>query len=410
MVLATATHPPRWSLRPLAELAEIASGVTKGRDLAGQKLVSVPYLRVANVQAGALNLEEIKDIEVPEAEVERFRLLDGDVVMTEGGDPDKLGRGAVWRSEVPLCIHQNHIFRVRPISTQLDSNYLSRYLASPAARAYFLRCAKQTTGIASINKTQLSAFPVGVPPLPEQRRIAAILDHADALRAKRRQALGTLDALTQSIFLDMFGDPVDNRKKLPSAALGDLLEGTPQNGLYKPSTDYGSGTPILRIDSFYSGVVGDLASLKRVRLDEKERSLFGLSQHDVVINRVNSLEYLGKSALIPALDEATVFESNMMRIRLDDGRLDPCYLVQLLQTDYTKRYFMKCAKKAVNQASINQKDVCGLRVLLPPVENQRQFKRRAEQVAACLSTAQASLAKLDALFASLQYRAFRGEL
>src|SRR5207249_4367140 len=102
---------------------------------------------------------------------------------------DKLGRGTIWRGEVENCIHQNHIFRVRPNRGRLLPEYLSLYLGTPDAKSYFLRAAKQTTGIASINLTQLSEFPVVLPPVKEQRRIAAILDKADAIRRKREEGI-----------------------------------------------------------------------------------------------------------------------------------------------------------------------------------------------------------------------------
>ncbi|WP_207547780.1 restriction endonuclease subunit S [Mycobacterium mantenii] len=101
------------------------------------------------------------------------------MVLTEGGDPDKLGRGTVWRGQLPLCLHQNHIFRVRVTSDLLDPNYLSAYLASKPAKAYFLRAAKQTTGIASINMTQLRNTPIYLPSLDKQleylRRIREVV-------------------------------------------------------------------------------------------------------------------------------------------------------------------------------------------------------------------------------------------
>jgi len=154
----------------LDEIAEISSGITKGRKTTGPTSL-IPYLAVVNVQAGHLVLDPLKEIGATEAEIERYSLKDGDLVLTEGGDPDKLGRGTVWRCEVPLCLHQNHIFRVRiRPESKVKPDYLSAYLASRPARSYFLRAAKQTTGIASINMTQLRGLPVLVPPLPDQRQ------------------------------------------------------------------------------------------------------------------------------------------------------------------------------------------------------------------------------------------------
>ena len=230
------------------------------------------------------------------------------------------------------------------------------------------------------------------------------------MRAKRREALARLDELTQSIFLDMFGDPKVNPCRWPQIRFADVIEDGPQNGLYKPSSDYGTGTCILRIDGFYDGVVTGLDSLKRVSVSEFERELYGLNENDVVINRVNSIEYLGKSALIPALTEPVVFESNMMRLRVSLTAIAPRYLIELLQSRFVKLQILTAAKRAVNQASINQHDVKGLLLNLPPLALQQEFARRVGVVERVKASQRAHLAELDSLFTSLQDRAFSGRL
>jgi type I restriction enzyme S subunit len=266
------------------------------------------------------------------------------------------------------------------------------------------------TGQPFIKPADVKAHLVLLPPLPEQQRIAGILGMVESLLAKRRATLAHLDSLTQSIFLDMFGDPATNPKRWPVATLGEVISLGPQNGLYKPSTNYGSGTPILRIDAFYDGVVTKLAALKRVRISNEERAVYGLRSGEIVINRVNSREYLGKSALIPPLPEPTVFESNMMRFDVDRDRLDPGYLIQFLQTGYVKTRILQSAKDAVNQSSINQQDVKALPLVMPPLANQQVFTRRSASVDRCRFTHRTSLVKFEVLFCSLRQRAFRGEL
>jgi type I restriction enzyme S subunit len=134
-----------------------------------------PYLRVANVQVGYVDLREIKTVRVPPDRAAASMLQPGDVLMTEGGDIDKLGRGALWRGEVPNMLHQNHIFAVRP-SDALDSEFLVDWLDGPVARTYFRTTAKQTTNLAGTNKWTLGNLPVPVPPRDEQRRVVDALD------------------------------------------------------------------------------------------------------------------------------------------------------------------------------------------------------------------------------------------
>ena len=173
------TNAKGWAVAPLLQVALISSGITKGRKLDSARTIHVPYLRVANVQDGFLALDEIKTIEILENEKEKYALKMGDLVMTEGGDMDKLGRGFVWEENLAYCAHQNHIFRVRPDTSRLNSYFLSSLVQSWHGKSYFLKVAKRTTGIASINKTQLGQLPVWLPPISLQltfaERVATIV-------------------------------------------------------------------------------------------------------------------------------------------------------------------------------------------------------------------------------------------
>lgn len=165
--------PSQWAITPFSNLARIRSGVTKGRNLAGRDTAPFPYLRVANVQRGYLELGVMKDIEIPVEELEKFRLEPNDLLITEGGDWDKVGRTAIWRGEIADCIHQNHVFRGRLVANELLPEWFMLYFNSPVGRRYFETAAKQTTNLASINATELRKCPVPIPPLAEQQRIVA---------------------------------------------------------------------------------------------------------------------------------------------------------------------------------------------------------------------------------------------
>lgn len=182
----------------LDDLCDVSSGITKGRKTSASELSSYPYLAVSNVQDRVLDMTVVKEIDVTAQEAERFRLQRDDLLLTEGGDPDKLGRGTLWNDELPWCLHQNHVFRVRP-RTDVVPLYLSWYLASPDAKSYFFRMAKQTTGIASINKTQLSATPVKVPPLELQQTFATRVAAVERLKESHRKHLAELDTLFASL-------------------------------------------------------------------------------------------------------------------------------------------------------------------------------------------------------------------
>ena len=168
-----------WEERPLDLLAEVVSGITKGRKTKEPQLTEVPYMAVSNVKDGYIDWTTVKTIQATQQEIEQYRLLPDDVLMTEGGDPDKLGRGAILKEPLENCIHQNHIFRVRLNESLILPTFFAEYLKHQKAKRYFLGCAKQTTGIASINMRQLKALPVLLPPLELQVQFASFVKQVD---------------------------------------------------------------------------------------------------------------------------------------------------------------------------------------------------------------------------------------
>lgn len=194
------SNPMNWpESHVLGDVAEIVSGITKGRKISSSATRSVPYLAVANVQDKALSLAIVKEIEATEDEISRYALKKNDLLLTEGGDPDKLGRGTLWNDELPECIHQNHVFRVRLTHGEVHPLFLNWLVGSQRGKKYFLRSAKQTTGIASINMTQLRGFPLFMPPLAMQEAFAARIHAVEVQRQAQRTALAELDALFASL-------------------------------------------------------------------------------------------------------------------------------------------------------------------------------------------------------------------
>lgn len=167
--------PVEWQIVCLNEVAQISSGLTLGKSYEGLNTIELPYLRVANVQDGYFDLSELKTIRVRSLDAERFHLRAGDVLMNEGGDFDKLGRGSVWQGEIDPCLHQNHVFKVRPHRTVLSADFLAAVSSSPYGKAFFVRSSKQSTNLASINSTQLKAFPIPLPKYDEQVTIDSML-------------------------------------------------------------------------------------------------------------------------------------------------------------------------------------------------------------------------------------------
>jgi type I restriction enzyme S subunit len=211
--------PDSWCWAGLDQIADIAGGVTKGQKFASSDRTRlVPYLRVANVQRGFLDLSEIKEIRALESDIKALRLLPGDLLFNEGGDRDKLGRGWIWEGQVPECIHQNHVFRARLFLPQMQPRFVS-WCGNSYGQLWFMKAGKQSVNLASINLTVLRSFPVPLPPLSEQEAIIeaveeqlSVIEHMEAdLGVKLKSA----QALEQSILRHAFTgqlvsqDPID---------------------------------------------------------------------------------------------------------------------------------------------------------------------------------------------------------
>ena len=198
-------NPHNWPTQQLEEVADIVSGITKGRKTKDQSLVEVPYMAVSNVKDGYIDWTMVKTIFATQPEIEMYRLLPNDILMTEGGDPDKLGRGAIIENPPENCIHQNHIFRVRLNETLLLPRYFAEFLKHQKAKQYFLRCAKQTTGIASINMRQLKGLPILVPPLELQKQFAYFVEQTEKNKTTISRSLEKLETLKKALMQDYFG-------------------------------------------------------------------------------------------------------------------------------------------------------------------------------------------------------------
>jgi type I restriction enzyme S subunit len=185
--------PAHWGLQRLKQLAEVRGGLTLGKQYSGD-LFEYPYLRVANVQDGYLDLEDVLTVEVPASEAASNLLAKGDVLMNEGGDIDKLGRGCVWRDEIAPCLHQNHVFAVRPHS--VDADWLALWTSTLEAKRYFESRAKRSTNLASISGSNIKELPVPLPPIEEQLAIRQFLDdrrhRLEKVRSELRHSLRLL--------------------------------------------------------------------------------------------------------------------------------------------------------------------------------------------------------------------------
>lgn len=260
-----------------------------------------------------------------------------------------------------------------------------------------------------------SKIKVSIPSLDEQSRIVSRIDELFSELDKAVDTLNTtkeqLAVYRQAVLKDAFSNiPREMYKPLKL-----VMEEMPQNGLYKSKSFYGEGNPILRIDGFYDGEVVPNYEYKRVRLEAEEIKKYALHIGDIVVNRVNSMSYLGKCALIRNLEEPTIFESNIMRFRLDKQQIDLEYAMYYLSTSFGRHELIKNAKQAVNQASINQTDVGNALIPIPKdLEAQRNIAQKiSAHIAVCNNIEQGidtAFAQADAMRQSILKQAFEEKI
>lgn len=361
-----------WPLVALRDVAEIAAGITLGRQTKETELIEVPYLRVANVQDGQLALADIKTVAATRREVEKWTLRDGDLLLTEGGDLDKLGRGACWREQLPVCIHQNHIFRVRLPADRYDPDFVSLQVGSPYGKAYFLAHAKKTTGIASINQQVLGAFPLLSPPLSEQRRIAADLKLQlaaveDARLAAQAQVLDAQQLVT-AILAEAFAD----LEHVHKARIGDVAPTASGTTPSRSRRDYWSPAlhPWVKTGEVaFAPIRQTEEAISALALEECSLSLLPVGT--VLVAMYGQGKTRGQSAVleVPATTNQACFAI------LPSDALDPQYLQLWLQHSYEA---LRAASEARggNQSNLNGEMLNAFEVPLLPLDEQRALAAR----------------------------------
>jgi type I restriction enzyme S subunit len=399
--------PEGWEWKKLGEIAEINPKFDRKSISENIEVTFLPMRCIeeltGNVDTSITkNLEEVSKGYTP--------LMENDLIYAKITPCMENGKVAIakgLKNNLGFASTEFHVIRFKK---NAYNKFFFFYLIQKWIREYAAMNMTGSAGQKRVPATFLKDLLVPLPPLETQQKIVSILEKAEETKKLRAQADELTQKLLQSVFLEMFGDPVKNPRKWDERSLESLLDEDPQNGLYKPSTDYGEGTQILRIDSFYDGKISNIKKLKRLNCTPEEIKKYGLNIGEVLINRVNSLEYLGKCGLVETLFEPTVFESNIMRLKLKKSTVNPEYLTSFLCTQFIKNQILQKAKKAVNQASINQADVKSLKILLPPIQLQNNYSFIIKQIERTKQSQKQSSLEINNLFDALMQKAFTGEL
>lgn len=390
----------------VGDIAEQVRGVSYGKEDASRipQEGYLPVLRAGNITDEGLVFEDL--VYVPSARIAQKQLVQkGDVVIAaSSGSLDVVGKAAPATNAFnggfgAFC----KVLRPRAV---VDATFFAHFFKTGDYRRRISSLAAGAN-INNLKNEHLDDLEIPLPPLPEQRRIAAILDQADTLRTQRRAALAQLDSLTQSLFLDMFGDPVTNPMGWPMGKIADLLESA-SYGTSEKSDSVGA-YPVLRMNNLTRTGELNLTDLKYMDLQPSALERYLAKPGDVLFNRTNSAELVGKTAMVPADAPALAYAGYLVRLRLN-AQNEPVYLTRFLNTDYAKRMLRSMCKSIVGMANINAKEIQAMKIALPPLPLQQTFATRVQAIEALKAQHRAALATQDALFASLQQRAFSGAL
>jgi len=368
--------PSSWAWTTLGELADVVGGVTKdSKRQSDPALPLVPYLRVANVQRGHLDLTEVAQIRVPESTLDRLRLMPGDVLLNEGGDRDKLGRGWVWEGQIEDCIHQNHVFRARITSDALDPTLLALF-ANECGREWFERQASQTVNLASISLTKVKRLPVPVPPQAEQRRIlAALEDHLSRIVAGRRLLTRVVARL--SVLSDTIVEHELRQGAYPSLAcdLEGLLREPLRNGHSARRAADGCGVRAVTLTAVTRDDFSE-ANTKVTSADPTRVRDLWLEPGDILIQRANTPDLVGTAAMYSGQLRWAIFPDLLIRVRVNSLVL-PEYLMMVLRSRSVRDYLRSSAKGlAGSMPKIDQSTILRTKVPLPSLQVQEELVTR----------------------------------
>lgn len=331
---------------------------------------SWPYLRNANVQWGRLELGDMSEMDFSDDERVKFSIERGDLLVCEGGEP---GRCAVVDRDLPGVYFQKALMRVRPNSRQIDVRYLQHFMAYAAGRGAFTKGGNQAT-IAHFPAVRLSAFEVPLLPIFEQRRIADVLDKADAIRRKREQAIALSDELLRSVFLEMFADD----GKYPATTIGVVCD--VGGGLQVSAARSGDiVVPYLRVANVHRDRL-DLSEIKSMRVTPSEIERTALAPGDVlVVEGHGNAEELGRAAVWTGSVSPCVHQNHLIRVRCCELVL-PEFVSACLNGPFGRDQMLRRGNTTSGLNTISASAVRSVTIPLPPIAHQQKFSDRVAHV------------------------------
>ena len=387
----------KWKLRTLGDLGEWGSGGTPLSSIPEYYNGTIPWLIIEDLNDGIVTSSQKTITELGLKNSSAKIVEPGTLLIAMYGSIGKLGITGIrcaTNQAIAFCRHDPKL---------VDVDFLFYYLLY--SREKLLDLGKGNTQ-QNIGQAVLKEYPIPLPPLEEQKRIASLLARADRLRGLRRAAREQCDSLLQSVFLEMFGDYLNKIE----CQFADVLQIPLTNGFFEKNEKYGTGNPIVWVDNLYHTNIIDISALRRVQVSEKELEKYEVFDGDLLFTRSSLVaEGVGQANIVPKLEERTMFESHIIRARVDKTKINPYYALGLFRSQFGKSEIMKRAKTAT-MTTIGQDALYEFPCPIPPLALQEEFARVVARVEALRARMDESARQGEALFQSLLAESFGGDV
>lgn len=408
-----ATDTQTATLRELTEIADSGTWGNEGRPGDGS-----PVLRSSDIADNTLSFHDAAWRTIPENDRERRKLATGDIIVTKSsGSPEHIGKCAVFTQpdDGRDYYFSNFMLRIRAKRGKADHRWLFYWLSSERGRDVLTAMNSTTSGLRNLSVPRYLEQEVPIPfpddprrSLAEQKRIAAILDKADAIRRRRQEAARLADTLIPSVFYEMFGDPSRNPKAFPVLTFDEVIADT-QYGTAAKSETHGRGLPVLRMNNITSDGNFDLTDLKWSDLLGDDADNYTLVSGDLLFNRTNSPELVGKTAVWKS-DDRFAFAGYLIRVRFHRSAVAPDYASAYLNSRYGKQMLRAHAQPSINMSNISASSLRRMNIMVPPITLQHEFAKQVDEVAKLRHENELRIREANLLFSSLVQRAFQGGL
>jgi len=378
---------------PLGEVAEFINGAAfKPEDWHenGRKIIRIQNL---NDSSKPYNLTT-RNVD------KKYEVNTGDILVSWSAS-----LGVFEWLEMETAWLNQHIFKAIPDKAKVHKNYF-KYSLGKALND--MECYLHGATMKHVNRKEFLSTKIYVPPLEEQRRIAAILDKADGVRRKCKEAIRLTEELLRSTFLEMFGDPVTNPKGWEIVKLGSLVVGQLNNGIFKKNHEYGGDTPVVWVKELFSGYTIDCSESRTLTPTDEEVKKFGLTKGDILFCRSSlNREGIGFNNVFDGMDFSALFECHIIRVSLNQRKVNSIFLNYLLRFPGLRKQIIAKAN-TVTMSTIGQSEIKKIEFYLPPKELQDKFEIFLRKIAT--NRTKLENKESENLFNSLLQRAFRGEL